>query len=103
MTRFQPDGQDTQPPVSLLDHTQVLRELMNVYKSSLMGDESPDELRDGFKTILDVMVDAAVNMCLSVSDARSTQKSDWDGDVFVLNCLTHLLVRWSYFFCQSER
>ncbi|EJD05807.1 oligomeric complex COG6 [Fomitiporia mediterranea MF3/22] len=88
-----PDDQDTQPPISLLDHTQVLRELMNVYKSSLMGDESPDELREGFKGILDVMVDAAVNMCLSVSDARKEGKGrvEWDGDVFVLNCLAHLI------------
>ncbi|KAL5511670.1 COG6 [Sanghuangporus vaninii] len=86
-----PDDQDAQPPISLLDHTQVLRELMNVYKSSLMGDESPNDLREGFRPILDVMVDAAINMCLSVSDARATQKGDWDGDAFVMNCLTHLL------------
>ena len=59
-----------------------------------MGDESEDELRKGFRPILDVMVDAAINMCLSVSDARQTQKAkaDWDGDIFVLNCLTHLIV-----------
>lgn len=66
---------------------------MNVYKSSLMGDESADDLRKGFQSILNIMVDAAINMCLSVSDARQTQKPDWDNDVFVLNCLTHLLVR----------
>ncbi|KAI5122053.1 hypothetical protein M0805_006037 [Coniferiporia weirii] len=86
-----PDDQNVQPPVALLDHTQVLREIMDVYKSSLMGDESEDDLRKGFQSILDLMVDAAVNMCLSVSDARQAQKPGWDNDVFVLNCLTHLL------------
>lgn len=81
-----------QPPIALLDHTQVLRELMNVYKSSLMGDESEEELQKGFERVLDLMVDAAVNMCLTVSDARQSQKTFWDGDVFVLNCLTHIMV-----------
>ncbi|THH11854.1 hypothetical protein EW145_g400 [Phellinidium pouzarii] len=86
-----PDDQNAQPPVALLDHTQVLREMILVYKSSLMGGESEDELRKGFQSILDLMVDAAVNMCLSVSDARQTQRPGWDNDLFVLNCLTHLL------------
>ena len=81
-----------QPPASLLDHTQVLRELLNVYKSSLIGDESEEEIRKGFQKVLDLMVDAAVNMCLTVSDARQSQKAAWDGDVFVINCLSHLLV-----------
>ena len=76
---------------------------MNVYKYSLMGDESQDEVRDGFKPILDVMIDAAVNMCLSVSDARASQKAEWDGEVFVLNCLTHLLVRFFPSFFEIEK
>ena len=44
---------DLQPPIALLDHTQVLRELMSVYKSSLMGDESEEDVRSGFKPVLD--------------------------------------------------
>ena len=81
-----------QPPVTLLDHTQILRELLNVYKSSFVGDESAEKLQKGFQQVLDLMVDAAVNMCLTVADARQSQKVGWDGDIFVLNCLSHLLV-----------
>lgn len=80
-----------QPPISLLDHTQVLREIMNVYKASDMGDES-DDMHKGFQKVLDLMVDAAVNMCLTVSDARQSRKPGWDGDVFVVNCLSHIKV-----------
>ena len=47
---------DLQPPIALLDHTQVLRELMSVYKSSLMGDESEEDVRTGFKPVLDTMM-----------------------------------------------
>lgn len=65
---------------------------MNVYKSSLMGDESEEELQKGFERVLDLMIDAAVNMCLTVSDARQSQRAGWDGDIFVLNCLSHMLV-----------
>lgn len=65
---------------------------MNVFKSSLMGDESEEDLRSGFQAILDLFIDAAINMCLSVSDARQNQKPDWDSDIFLLNCITHLIV-----------
>lgn len=76
----------------LLDHTQVLREIMSVYRSSVLGDETEIELRDGFKPVLDLMVDAAVNMCIGVSEARHTQRPGWDKDIFILNCMTYLLV-----------
>ena len=89
---FQPEDQDTQPPSALVDNSQVLRELMAVYQSSLLGDETEDERRAGFQSILDLMVDAAINMCVGVSEARHVQKPKWDKDVFMLNCLTHLTV-----------
>ena len=91
---------DLQPPIALLDHTQVLRELMSVYKSSLMGDESEEDVRTGFKPVLDMMVDAAVEMCSAVSESFGQQvhkgKETWDKDVFLLNCLTHLVVSSSF-------
>ena len=42
---------------------------MNVYKSSLIGDESEEDLRSGFQAILDLFIDSAINMCLSPSNA----------------------------------
>lgn len=81
-----------QPPLAILDHTQVLRELMSVYSGSLMGDEGAEERRAGFQSILDIMIDAAFDMCASASDTRGFQRPAWDKDVFMLNCLTHLQV-----------
>ena len=69
---------------------------MTVYKSSLLGDESYDDRQAGFQSVLDLMVDAAVNMCAGVSEARSVQKPKWDKDVFMLNCLSHLIVSERY-------
>lgn len=69
---------------------------MSVYNASLVGDESDAELRQGFKPVLDTMVDAAVEMCSAVSESTQQSQSQnqvgWDKDVFLLNCLTHLLV-----------
>lgn len=66
---------------------------MSVYNSSLVGDESDAELRQVFKPVLDMMVDAAVEMCSAVSEStQQSQSQGWDKDVFLLNCLTHLLV-----------
>lgn len=68
---------------------------MSVYNASLVGDESDAELRQGFKPVLDTMVDAAVEMCSAVSESTQSQsqnKEGWDKDVLLLNCLTHLLV-----------
>ena len=61
-----------------------------------MGDESEEDVRTGFKPVLDMMVDAAVEMCSDVSESFGQQvqkgKEPWDKDVFLLNCLTHLVV-----------
>jgi len=86
-----PDNQDVQPPATLLDHTQILREIISVYSGSLLGNESKDEKREGFRPILNLTVDASISMCSSVSDAREVQKPTWDKDVFMLNCLDYLL------------
>ena len=69
---------------------QVLREIMAVYESSLVGDEKPDERDAGVKRILDVMVNPAVEMCSAASEEKQRLRPRWDKHVFVLNCLTHL-------------
>ncbi|KIM86455.1 hypothetical protein PILCRDRAFT_327206 [Piloderma croceum F 1598] len=78
------------PPLPVLDHVQVLREIMVVYESSLLGDEKPAERDAGFKRILDVMVDPAVEMCSAASEEKQRMRVRWDKHVFVLNCLTYL-------------
>lgn len=64
---------------------------MIVYESSL-GDEKPTERDAGFKNILDVMVDPAVEMCSAASEEKQRLRARWDKHVFVLNCLTYLQV-----------
>ena len=50
--------------------------------------------------MLDMLVDAAVEMCSAVSESFGQQvqkeKQPWDKDVFLLNCLTHLVVSSSF-------
>lgn len=79
------------PPLSILDHVQILREVMVVYESSL-GEEKPAERDAGFKRILDVMVDPTVDMCSAASEEKQRWRPRWDKHVFILNCLTYLQV-----------
>ena len=65
---------------------------MGVYESSLLGDEDPAERDAGFKPILDVMVQPAVEMCSAASEEKQRVRVRWDKHVFVLNCLTYLQV-----------
>jgi hypothetical protein len=65
---------------------------MTVYASSLLDDEDEEERAVGFQRILDVMVDPAVEMCMSVSEEKERIMPQWDGAVFVLNCLSYLQV-----------
>lgn len=77
---------------------------MTVYQSSLGDDEL--EVKDeedvspavaGFLKIGDVMVQPAVDICLSAAEGKKRLRPAWDGDVFVLNCLSYLLVLLLYF------
>lgn len=81
------------PPLVILDHTQVLREIMAVYQSSLLGDEDEDEINAGFNQVLDIMVDPVVVMCLANGEEKKKVRPRWDEAVFVLNCLCYLQVR----------
>jgi hypothetical protein len=77
----------------VLDHGQILREIMVVYQSSLVDGEDEEEQAVGFQRILDSMVDPVMEMCSSVSTERRAAKQRWDQEVFVLNCLTFLQVK----------
>jgi hypothetical protein len=76
----------------ILDHAQVLREILAVYESSLSGEESPEERDGGFRRILDVMVNPAVETCGAAAEEKKRLRIGWDKEVFVLNCLTYLQV-----------
>ena len=85
-----PDDIGVSPPLAILDHAQVLREMMVVYESSLLGDEQDEELQAGFRDILDKMVDPALEMTLTQAEEKKRQRPGWDKAVFVLNTLAYL-------------
>ncbi|KAF8163792.1 oligomeric complex COG6-domain-containing protein [Crassisporium funariophilum] len=84
------DDPSVTPPIAVLDHAQILREVMSVYQSSLMGDEDEDERNAGFYQVMDIMVDPVVSMCLRKSEEKKRARPRWDEAVFVLNCLSYL-------------
>ncbi|KAM5532325.1 hypothetical protein V8D89_014004 [Ganoderma adspersum] len=84
------DDAGVSPPLAILDHAQVLREMMVVYDSSLLGDENEEELQAGFRDILDKMVDPALEMCLTGANDKQRQRLGWDKAVFILNTLAYL-------------
>ncbi|KAJ7630510.1 oligomeric Golgi complex subunit 6 [Roridomyces roridus] len=84
------DDPSLTPPLAILDHAQILREIMNVYESSLLGDEGEEEQTAGFQRILDVTVDPAVEMCTNNSEEKKRLRPRWDREVYVLNCLSYL-------------
>ena len=91
------------PPLAILEHAQILREIMTVYQSSLLGNEDQAEQAAGFAKILDIMVDPAIDMCASTSEEKKRVRPKWDQPVFVLNCLTYLQVRSSVDFGYPPR
>ncbi|KIK63403.1 hypothetical protein GYMLUDRAFT_197030 [Collybiopsis luxurians FD-317 M1] len=96
------DDASLTPPIPILDHVQILREIMTVYQSSLGDDEEGETNGEGgekktspavtgFLKIGDVMVQPAVDMCLNAAEGKKRLRPAWDRDVFVLNCLSYLL------------
>lgn len=63
---------------------------MVVYDSSLLGDETEEQLAAGFRDILDKMVDPAIETCLTSSEEKRKHRPTWDKSVFVLNTLAYL-------------
>lgn len=86
-----PNDTSVAPPYALLDHVQVLKEILNVYQSFLNEDQEDDQSHELVR-ILDIMVDSAVNMCTVGASDKMAIRPVWDGRVFVLNCLTYIQV-----------
>lgn len=84
-----PPDSDLSPPLALRDSSQVLREIMAVYDSSLLGDEDPTEREAAFAQILEAAVDPAMEMCKRMSDLREGMPT-WDKAVFLVNCTTYM-------------
>ncbi|KAG8217988.1 oligomeric complex COG6 [Butyriboletus roseoflavus] len=100
------DDPSLSPPHSIIDHAQLLREIMQVYDSSLLSEGKPDpsEASTGFRRILDVMVDPAVVMCAAAAEEKARLRPRWDRAVFVLNCLGYLEnVLESFSFTEDKR
>ncbi|CAL1705507.1 unnamed protein product [Somion occarium] len=84
------DDRSVSPPLPILDHLQVLREIMLVYQSSMLEDVDADTQTAGFRDILDKMIDPAIEMCMASSEGKQRLRPGWDRSVFVLNTLTYL-------------
>jgi conserved oligomeric Golgi complex subunit 6 len=97
------DDTSLTPPHFILDHAQVLREVMNVYQSSLLEDSqyqtaeddtsAPGSTTISFEKILDIVIDPVVLACISKSEEKMRLRPKWDGKIYTINCLTYLLVR----------
>jgi conserved oligomeric Golgi complex subunit 6 len=94
------DELEVTPPQAILDHAQILREILSVYASALgdsasihqdLSSEPMDEA--GFEHILNVMVEPALQMCDAAAEEKKRVRGRWDREVFSLNCLTYLQVR----------
>ncbi|KAJ3755564.1 oligomeric complex COG6 [Lentinula raphanica] len=111
------DDNSLTPPIPILDHVQILREIMAVYQSYLGDDDqvvegnetekqnsNQDVSNKGFLKIGDIMVQPAVEMCLNAAEVKKRSRPEWDKDVFVLNCLSYLLsVLEPFEFTKSQR
>ena len=86
------DDRSVKPPLTVLDHAQILREVMSVYQSSFLGNEDEDEMDTGFRQVLDIMITPVATMCISNGAQKKAVRPEWDDKVFVLNCLCYLQV-----------
>ncbi|PFH46076.1 hypothetical protein AMATHDRAFT_8263 [Amanita thiersii Skay4041] len=89
-TPLDPDDVSLTPALPILDHCQILREVMTVYQSSLLGDEDEATRASGFQNVLDTMVDPILEAMISLSEAKKRARPRWDQAVYVLNSLMYL-------------
>ncbi|EFI26934.1 hypothetical protein CC1G_15335 [Coprinopsis cinerea okayama7 len=90
-----PDDPSLTPPHFILDHAQILKEVMNVYQSSIVDGEGEAETEESsavapsFENVLDVFIDPVVLSCISKSEEKIMLRPKWDGKVYTINCLTY--------------
>ncbi len=94
-TRYKPPDSDMAPPLALIDAAQLLKEMMTVYESSAVEEESQDALVDGFKDILDASIEPVIEMChrmASLLASKDGERDAWDRNIFLANCFAYLQV-----------
>ncbi|KAK2459490.1 hypothetical protein APHAL10511_008474 [Amanita phalloides] len=84
------DDPSVLPSLAILDHCQILREIMTVYQSSLLGDEDESTRGSRFRKVMDIMVDPVLEKIVAISEDKHKLRPKWDQPVYVLNSLTHL-------------
>ncbi|KAH7102798.1 oligomeric complex COG6 [Auriculariales sp. MPI-PUGE-AT-0066] len=101
-----PPESDLGTPLSLRDFSHVLREIMDDYRRSLLGDETLEQEREGFNRILGIALEPALEMCKRMADLmpnpgqpRPTTPDGerktilgWEQNVFLVNCYVYLQV-----------
>lgn len=65
-----------------------MREIIQVYDTSLVDPEDRDA-GGGFSQLLARAIDPAVEMCERMAELRKGS-TDWDKDIFLINCLGYL-------------
>ncbi|KAG5644406.1 hypothetical protein DXG03_008573 [Asterophora parasitica] len=92
LLRVQLDVNDSSltAPLAILDHMQILREIMVVYQSSFLGEEDESEQIAGFQKIVDIMVDPAIELSTVANEEKRRLRPKWDQPIYALNCLSYL-------------
>ncbi|KIM33186.1 hypothetical protein M408DRAFT_325989, partial [Serendipita vermifera MAFF 305830] len=89
-----PPESDLAPPLSLRESCMILREIMQVYDSSLLEDETPEERVAGFREVLEGTIEPMLNMCSTMANMikpRAGEESNaWDRATFMINCLVYI-------------
>jgi len=74
----------------------ILREIMQVYDSSLVEDEVLEQRIAGFRDILEGTVEPVLQMCSTMASMikpRTSEDSNaWDRATFMINCLVYIEV-----------
>ena len=92
----QPPEIDLTAPLALRESCLILREIMQVYDSGLLEDQTPEEQETSFSDVLEKTVNPMLEMCtmmvgLMKAD-RGEKAKEWDTAVFLVNCLVYLEV-----------
>ncbi|KAH8813769.1 oligomeric Golgi complex subunit 6 [Flagelloscypha sp. PMI_526] len=83
------DDPSLTPPLAILDHIQILKEILTVFQAS--EDALTDAEKDAFVGVLDAMVDPTVEVIVKKSEDKIAARPKWDREVFILNSLSYLL------------
>ncbi|KAF8322621.1 oligomeric complex COG6 [Clavulina sp. PMI_390] len=98
LLRFlQPPDADLSPPLALRDVSQVLREIMTVYDSSMLeleagstiSEETAKTERQEFNRIMDAAVGPALEMCRRMASLKK-DGTEREKEIFLVNCVAYL-------------